>query len=305
MTRPQLSDAPIIDAKASLLGTLRGQFGEAATWSDAHQGVWWVDMHGHAINWSGIDGRSRLWKTPAPALPWARCLVPARDGSLIAALSDRLARFDPANGGFTYLDLALTLPPEHVFNDAAVDPAGRIVIGTMLPGRGDDGRAEIYSVDGDGKVTVLITGLHTSNGLAFSPAGDRIYWSDSHTSVQTVWCAAYDAGSGAVGEQHVFAEFSGLPGRPDGACIDAEGGYWIAAIGSPYVHRFAPDGHLTCSLLLPMDMPTKPCFGGADLSEMFVTTGGLKGGEFDDGIKGGVLRFCPEACGVVAAVAAI
>jgi L-arabinonolactonase len=305
MSRPQLADAPIIDANSELLGSLRGQFGEAATWSETHQGVWWVDMHGHAVNWSGIDGRSRLWKTPAPELPWARCLLPGRNGNLIVGLSDKLARFDPGTGSFSAIDLPLSLAPGHMFNDAAVDARGRIVIGTMFPGRGDDSRAEIYSIDGHGQVVTLIRGLNTSNGIAFSPACDRIYWSDSHASVQTVWCAPYNIATGGIGDRTVFAEFSDLPGRPDGGCIDDQGGYWSAAIGSPYIHRFAPDGTLTLSLLLPMNMPTRPCFGGPDLRELFVTTGGLKGGEYDDGVKGGLLRMQPGARGLPGPVAAI
>lgn len=298
MTRPVLSSAPLRSADARLLGRLRGLFGESAVWSPRDGGVWWVDLHGHSLNFSGADGTSRLWKTPGPQLPWARAVVPRRDGGLLVALSDGLAGFDPATGAFTELPLRLSLPPGHLFNDATVDPAGRLIIGTMLPGRGDDGQAVIYGIDADLSVQVLAEGLNTSNGLAFSPNGRTIYYSDSFAGARTVWRADYDVGRGLMGAAEVFVNFADLPGKPDGAAIDVEGGYWIAAMASPYLHRFTAEGRLDLSLELPLDTPTRPAFGGPDLKTLYLTTGGLKGGETDDGQRGGVLVMAAPVAGL-------
>ena len=37
--------------------------------------------------------------------------------------------------------------------------------------------------------------------------------------------------------------------------------------------RFAPDGALLAELALPVRCPTMPCFGGADLKTLYLTTG--------------------------------
>lgn len=291
MLHPTLSDAPILSSAALSVGLWRGIFGESTVWSGQHDGVWWVDMHGHSVNFTGRDGTCRLWKTPSPALPWARAIVPLAGGGFLVALSDTLARFDPDNGQFSILPLDLDLPPGHLFNDATVDSAGRLIIGTMLPGRGDDGRANIYQICGDLRVTLLVEGLNTTNGLAFSPDGRILYFSDSYVDVRKVWAADYDPTAGTMDAARVFVDFAGLPGKPDGAAVDSQGGYWSAAMTSPFVHRFTPDGRLDFSLELPIDTPTRPAFGGQGLRDLYLSTGGLKGGETDDGLKGAILRL--------------
>jgi L-arabinonolactonase len=283
--------------------SLRGVFGEAATWDPVRKGIWWVDMHGHSIILTHEDGSSRFWKTPGPSLPWARALVLHENGGLVVALSDKLAFFDPETGQFTYLDIGVRLPEGHLFNDAIIDPCGRLIIGTMLPGRGDDGRALFYSIDGDLKVTTLVDGLNTTNGLAFSPDGGTVYYSDSFAGVRKVWRAPYNAKTGRVGSPSLFVDFQDLPGKPDGAAVDIDGFYWSAAMSSPWLHRFSPDGRLDQSVSLPVDTPTKPAFGGVDFKTMFITTGGLKNGETDDGMKGGLLSFAATSAGLPSHVA--
>jgi L-arabinonolactonase len=295
---PALSDAPIIASQATLTGRWRGIFGESAVWSPKDGGTWWVDMHGLSIILTMASGPTRFWKTPNPELPYARGLVLREAGGVLVALTDRLARFDAVSGEFSYLPLDLKLPQGHVFNDATVDMAGRLIIGTMLPGRGNDAKACFYQIDEDLKVKTLITGINTTNGLAFSPDGKTLYFSDSTQAVRKIWSASYDSQSGDMGEPELFIDFSGLPGRPDGACIDTDGGYWIVGMGSKYLHRFTPDGKLERSLELPIDTPTRPTFGGDGLKTIFLTTGGLKGGEFDDGLKGGLLTIPSEFTGL-------
>jgi len=226
-------------------------------------------------------------------------VVPIEGGGLLVALSDTLARFDPGTGHFSVLPLDLALPPGHLFNDATADGAGRLIIGTMLPGRGDDGRAAIYQIDADLKVVTLVEGLNTTNGLAFSPDGRTLYFSDSYLHVRKVWAASYDPVSGTMGPGRLFVDFAGLPGKPDGATVDADGGYWSAAMTSPYLHRFTPDGQLDLTLRLSVDTPTRPAFGGPTLSDIYLSTGGLKAGEIDDGLKGGILKIASSFVGLV------
>jgi L-arabinonolactonase len=291
MNRPRLEDAPIVESNAILVSPLRGVFGESAIWSGADGGIWWVDMHGHSITLTMPDGQSRFWKTPGPHLPWARAVVLREGGGLIAALSDKLWSFDPASGAFIDLQINLTLPEGHLFNDAVVDPAGRLIIGTMLPGRGNDRRAAFYQIDRSQSARLLFDGYNTTNGLAFSPDGKTLYFSDSFADVRRVWAASYDPKTGMAGTPRSFLDFAHLPGKPDGAAVDSDGGYWLAAMASPYLHRFAPDGRLDVSLKLPVDSPTRPAFGGPGLRSLFLTTGGPKDGQYDDGIKGGLLKF--------------
>jgi sugar lactone lactonase YvrE len=61
-------------------------------------------------------------------------------------------------------------------------------------------------------------------------------------------------------------------GRPDGAAVDAEGGYWVAMYEGARVLRLRADGAVTDEIALPVRCPTMPCFGGADLKTLYITT---------------------------------
>ena len=116
-----------------------------------------------------------------------------------------------------------------------------------------------------------IAGLLTGNGLAFSPDGRVMYLSDSHPSVQKVW--AFDFGEdGVPRNRRLFIDFAPLPGRPDGAAVDADGGYWICGNDAGLVHRFTPDGRLDRSIAVPAAKPSMCAFGGPRLDQLFVTS---------------------------------
>jgi sugar lactone lactonase YvrE len=106
-----------------------------------------------------------------------------------------------------------------------------------------------------------------------------MYWSD--TKAHTVFAFDFDPASGALSRQRVFASFpvrqAGQPldsygGRPDGAAVDAEGCYWVAMFEGQRVLRLSPRGELLRDVPLPVRCPTMPCFGGADLTTLYVTT---------------------------------
>jgi sugar lactone lactonase YvrE len=131
----------------------------------------------------------------------------------------------------------------------------------------------------DGELRKQADGITVSNGLAFSPDARTMYWSD--TKAHTVYAFDFDRDNGTLSAHRVFAQFaiksahqdlSTYGGRPDGAAVDAEGGYWVAMFEGARVLRFAPDGAQTHEVRLPVRCPTMPCFGGADLKTLYITT---------------------------------
>jgi L-arabinonolactonase len=60
---------------------------------------------------------------------------------------------------------------------------------------------------------------------------------------------------------------------PDGLVVDAEDCVWVAMWGGGEVRRYAPDGELLTVLPVPVSQPTCPAFGGADLDELYLTSG--------------------------------
>ena len=106
---------------------------------------------------------------------------------------------------------------------------------------------------------------------------------------------------GSLVEQNVFAEYFSEAGRPDGACIDAEGFYWVAVVDGWRLDRFSPEGKLDRSLAVPFQKPSCPTFGGKDFSLLYVTSisqGSSTPLEPDQPVAGKLISLEPGVCGV-------
>ena len=123
-----------------------------------------------------------------------------------------------------------------------------------------------------------------ANGLAWSPNGKTMYWSDTGAHCIRAW--DFDVTSQQMTHERVFAQFPAKPkdwiygsdvaqsyaGRPDGAAVDAEGFYYVAMYEGHRLAKIAPDGRCVAYIETPVQCPTMPCFGGEDLRTLFITT---------------------------------
>jgi sugar lactone lactonase YvrE len=139
-----------------------------------------------------------------------------------------------------------------------------------LENKRDDGALYLFEPT-RGTLARKLDGFRTINGLAWDPSRRRLYLSDSHPEVQTVWTCPVNSES-APGETAVFARFHDLDGRPDGAALDGCRNYWIAGVGGGAIYRFLPDGDMLC-WSVPVQSPTKPAFvPGHDGTAMVLTS---------------------------------
>jgi sugar lactone lactonase YvrE len=159
--------------------------------------------------------------------------------------------------------------PDNRFNDCKCDPQGRLWAGTMSKRRAA-GTAALYRLAPHGEIERAIAGTTISNGLAWSPAGDRMYFVDSTT--QRIDVLDFDASTGAVANRRALVDVDRRHGLPDGLTVDAEGGIWVCLFGGGAVRRYSPEGVLEAAIALPVSNPTSPVFGGADLRTLYVTT---------------------------------
>jgi sugar lactone lactonase YvrE len=159
--------------------------------------------------------------------------------------------------------------PANRFNDCKCDPQGRLWAGTMSKERAP-GAAALYRLAPGGQIERVVPNTTISNGIAWSAAGDRMYFADSAT--QRVDVFDFDAATGAIAHRRPFAEIDSSDGLPDGITADAEGGVWVCLFGGGAVRRYREDGGLDAHIELPVRNPTSPVFGGPDLRTMYVTT---------------------------------
>jgi sugar lactone lactonase YvrE len=258
-------------------GDYRAVAGESPLWH--RDALWYVDIRAPAvIRYDPASGAEAVHPAPEPAA----ALAGLGGGVLVAGAT---ALWSLRGGAFERALDAPFVPPTHRFNDGCTDPAGRFLVGTMArEGGAPDGALWAFAPGAPPRA--LMEGFRTINGLAVSPDGRWLHVSDSHPKVATIWRCPYDAASGAVGPREVFAV---LPeGRPDGACFDVVGGYWIAATGAGAVLRLDARGTVTERLHAGTPRVSKPALGGADGRDLYVTTISL--GLDDDPRAGRVMR---------------
>jgi sugar lactone lactonase YvrE len=248
--------------------------GESPVWRAREESLYWVDIAQRRIHRLHLaSGRREIWATAeAPA-----CIAFATDGSLVAGMESGIFSLRLGLGGVVEaIRLAAPRFPMAAmrFNDGRCDRQGRFWAGTMhtdMPAAHAVGALHRYT-DEDGLSAPAARGLLTQNGLAFSPAGERMYLSDSHPAARVIWVYDYECDTGTPYGRRVFVDMNRHPGRPDGAAVDEDGCYWTCANDAGQVLRFTPDGALDRALALPVKKPSMCAFGGARLDTLYVTT---------------------------------
>jgi sugar lactone lactonase YvrE len=158
---------------------------------------------------------------------------------------------------------------ESRFNDVIADPAGRVFCGTM-PTESQLGR--LYRLDTDGGLTKLLDGIGVSNGMGFTPDRQRMYYTDS--AKREIYLFDYDQDTGDITNQQLFVQTPEGEGFPDGLTVDAEGYVWSARWDGSCLVRYAPDGSEDLRVDFPAKKVSSVTFGGADYSDIYVTTAG-------------------------------
>lgn len=248
--------------------------GESPFWHPDEAALYWCDIPGKTLNrYCPAATRHDQWHFDCEP---ASC-APLIGGDLLLAMRDGLWRFSPATGQRSLLAPPPYNPATERFNDGKADPQGRFWVGTIYEPR-DPPLAALYCW-GAGGLARMAGNITVSNGLAFSPDGHTLYWSD--TKAHRVHAFDLDPVVGSLSRQRVFAQFpakqadqnlDSYGGRPDGAAMDSEGAYWCAMFEGQRLLRLAPSGEVLNELRLPVRCATMPCFGDADLKTLYVTT---------------------------------
>lgn len=260
------------------------QVGESPFWHPREQCLYWVDIPACRVRrWNPSTGAGEHWDLPQEP----GCIAPAASGGLVLALRDGLYRARSWGGPLEPL-VRFQHGTHTRFNDGKADPAGRFWAGTYYEPK-DARKADLYAMDcrpdnGNGGRPIVQLKAHnatSANGLAWSPDGRTVYWSDTAQHAIHAW--DWEAGANVMRRHRIFRAFPAKPagwkpgqagygGRPDGAAVDAEGHYWVAMFEGGRLLRIAPDGRVAAESAVPAHCPTMPCFGGGDLRTLYLTT---------------------------------
>ena len=248
--------------------------GESPFWHPREQVLYYCDIPDRKLQrFDPASGALLHWDFDTELASCAPCL----DGQLLLAMRDGLWRFDPQGGARQRLAEPPYDPATERFNDGKCDPQGRFWVGTIYEPR-DAAKATLQCWNG-AKLVKRADNATVGNGLAWSPNGRTLYWSD--TKAHTIYAFDFEPAGGELSGRRVFARFpvkqdgqslDSYGGRPDGAAGDAEGCYWVAMFEGQRLLRLSPAGELLREVRLPVRCATMPCFGGADLKTIYITT---------------------------------
>lgn len=246
------------------------ELAEGPFWNEKEQSLHWVDIKRNCVLAQGLgDVRSRV---AFDAGQNVGCAALRTRGGMILGTTGGIYLLGP-NGEYERLE-APGLNPRVRFNDGKCDALGRFWAGTINLFPGENGIAALYCVLPDLRAKRVLDGATNSNGLAFSRDMHTLYYIDTPTRRVD----AFDIEEGADGfprlvNRRAVIRFDDGLGWPDGMTIDQNGQLWIALWGSGDACCYDPAGgeRLGC-VRTPVRAVSSCCFGGRDMSRLFITT---------------------------------
>ena len=214
-------------------------FGEGPRWHNGH--LWFSDMHGQQVIKLAPNGSHeiilRLQDDQPSGLGW----LPDGDLLIVSMQKRQVLRFDGKN-----LSVHADLSPMascHC-NDMVVDALGRSYVGNFgfdLHNGAEIEPGELIRVDIDGSIHLMDNNLNFPNGTVITPNGNTLIIAETFAGTLT----AYDIDAeGDLNNRREWAQLGG-GALPDGICLDAENGVWVASPTTNECVRVLEGGKIT------------------------------------------------------------
>lgn len=250
--------------------------GEGTIWHPKRKALYFVDIDGKRI-YGYREDKGLFFTLPTPKR--VGFIVPWGD-HLLAGVQDTLCHVDLENAALSpiaHFDFADNLR----FNDGKCDADGRLWAGVMCYQREGLDCSQLGAFYGiaHGRIIHTAAPMDIPNGMAWADAS-TFY----HTDTATGCIDIYDVNaSGIPSNRRTAICIPPQMGSPDGFCIDTEGMLWVALWGGGCVRRFDPVRSIALDecIHLPQTDVSCCCFGGDDMSTLYITTaasGGRAGG---------------------------
>ncbi len=186
----------------------------------------------------------------------------------------RIQRVDIATGEVVDLythcgDVALRAPNDLVFDEHG----GFWFTDHGIRHHRSADRTGIYYAKADGSfIREVVFPVDSPNGIGLSPAGDRVYWAETHTG------RVYQREVTAPGEvappgPDVPVMLCGLPGYQlfDSLAVDGDGNICVATLVNGGITVISPGGDVVDFVEVDDRITTNICFGGPDHRTAYVT----------------------------------
>ena len=254
-------------------------FTEAPRW---HEGrLWFSDFYTGRVLSVREDGAGLRVEAVVEQQPSGLGWLP--DGRLlVVSMRDRrILRREPDGTLVTHADLSRHATGH--LNDMAVDAAGRAYVGNFgfdLMNGAPLATTAVHRADPDGTVTELAGDLWFPNGIVLTPGG-VVLVNETFGNRVTAFDLTPD---GRFTDRRELIRFGPLPtdtsvagalsrldAAPDGSCLDAAGGLWVADALGGRVVRVAGDGDITDEVR-PGSIAYACAVGGESGRTLFICT---------------------------------
>lgn len=247
---------------------IKTRLGEVPTWDSIRQRLFWVDIvDGRLFCCDEHGGNLKAWETFQKIGSYA--LREHHNGAIVA-LEDGVYSLDFDTGDLKFIVNPEPNMPFNRLNDGGVDRQGRFIFGSM--NRLEEAKtASVYRLNTDFSIQKLEDNINTSNGVCWSPHGDKFYFADTWQG--EIWSYDYDSSNAGLSNKQVFCHIDMQDGgSADGSTVDSEGYVWSAKVYSGQLVRYTPNGIVDRVIEMPVKKVTSLAFGGQNLDVLFVTS---------------------------------
>lgn len=250
--------------------------GETPVWSAVENAIYWIDVVRPTIL------RYDFCTKDVDTMELSETIGSIglrKQGGLVAAMRTGFYLVD-----FTRRSLEHIIDPEpgqpnNTLNDGRCDRQGRFWAGSgwyALDEEDSEARlpsnptAALYRLDKDRSCHRILGDIIETNTIAWSPDDTVMYVGDSGTGL--IYAYDFESLTGTVSNGRVFVETYKGNMFHDGSAVDGQGYMWTGIWNGSRIHRYAPNGELIQQIEMPVRRPIAMCFGGPNMSTLFVTT---------------------------------
>lgn len=251
----------------NLLLDCKNNLGEGPVWDYTKQELTWVDFDkGKIFKYNPSSGQHSFISVKGRVM----VSVPTDKGNMIMAIDKKIKIVNPVCNSILKEIYTDSDYQNNRLNDGKCDALGRLWIGTMN-NNGKLPEGNLYKINPDLSSEIMDNNFTIPNGIAWNKDNSKMYMVDS--ALRVIYQYDFNLQNGKISNKKILIETDPALGLPDGMSIDTDGNLWIAfwkgkCIGCVDSHT----GKLLKKIKTPCAVPTSCCFGGENLSTLFITS---------------------------------
>ncbi len=258
--------------------------GQDPTWDSRTGTLLWADRPSKTAHRFHPGGPDHALEVPQPVVG----AKPRSRGGLALHLTGGIALY--AGDGQERTWLAYWEREGFHGEVTTTDAFGRLWASILADASTGNSGGRLVRVDPNAKRRVTTASERAVHGVGWSPDNSTMYLLDGPD--RSIAVSDFDLESGTASDQQPLCRID-IAATPRGLCVDADGCLWVALDGAAELHRYTPGGVLDSTVELPALRPTGCCFGGPELTDLYVSS--ARAGLTAPGDADGALLVLPDA----------